>query len=469
MLVLGLAACSSTPRYERPTIPAPDQFKEGVAFKRAEPSVAEVPRQWWLLWGDPVLTDLQSRAQVGNANLQASAAAVAMAQAAVASSRAALWPTLNLGAGVTRSSSASATTTASGGVSRALTSYSVQAAMSSWEIDVWNRLGAQVDSATASLQASRDDLAAAQLSLEATLAQTYFSLRAAEAQVALLDRTVQAFKRSVDVTRNRYQAGVASSADVAQAQSQLKSAQAQQVEARLSRAQLEHALATLVGAAPAAFSLSGTAVLPPAPTPPLQLPSTLLERRPDIAAAERRVAAANARIGAADAAFFPAITLSASTGFASLSLANLLKSASNFWSIGPSLLWAAFDGGARRAASDSARASYDQAVALYRQTVLTAFQEVEDNLAATALLDQEATIQQEALAEARKSLDVTLNQYKAGTVSFINVVTAQATALSAETTLLNVQNRRLTATATLLKNIAGRWDDGRASADAVTR
>ncbi len=460
-LLVALAGCSSTPLYAPPPFEVPARFKEdGAQFQRADPAraAAAIPEHWWLLFNDPALDNLQAQALLGNANLQASAAAVRIAQAAVQSSRAALFPTIGIGAGVTRSQSAVAGTTVSGGVARPVTSYSVQALVSNWEIDLWNRLGAQVDSARARLAASSADLSAARLSLHATVAQTYFSLRAAEAQIALLDRTVQGFSRSAQLTQNRYAAGIVSAADVAQAQAQLKSAQAQRVEARLNRAQLEHALASLTGTPPAAFGLSATAVLPTPPPVPEQLPSTLLERRPDIAAAERRVAAANAQIGAADAAFFPAITLSASTGFRSLTLGNLVQSASNFWSIGPSLLWAGFDGGARRAASDSARAAYDQTVATYRQTVLVALQEVEDNLIAASALAEEVTIQQQALAAANKAQEVTLNQYEAGIVSFINVVTAQATVLSAETTLLNLQTRRLAAANTLLKNIGGRWE-----------
>ncbi len=438
----------------------PDRFKEGVEFQRADPSRADVavPEQWWLLFDDPALDQLQAGALLGNANLQASAAAVAVAQAAVAANRAALFPTVGLGAGATRSRSAVAGTTISGGIAAPVTSYSAQALVSNWEIDLWNRLGAQVDAAGARLDASRADLAAARISLHATIAQTYFSLRAAESQIALLDRTVQAFSRSAQLTQNRYQAGVVSAADVAQAQAQLKSAEAQRVEARLNRAQLEHALAVLTGTPPGAFDLAQTARLPAPPAVPEQLPSTLLERRPDIAAAERRVAAANAQIGAANAAFFPVITLSASAGLRSLSLGNLLRSASEFWSIGPSVLWSVFDGGARRAASDSARAAYDQTVAIYRQTVLVALQEVEDNLTAATALQEEVSIQQDALTAAKKAQEVALNQYEAGIVSFINVVTAQATVLSAETTLLNLQTRRLSAANTLLKNIGGRWD-----------
>lgn len=449
----GLTACSSPARVALPKVEVPASFKEGAAFTLANPGAADVPDDWWTLFNDPVLNALQARLPRANASLQASAAAVALAQAAVGSSRAGLYPTANLSGGINRAANVS--------TSPRGTSYSVQGGLASWEIDLWNRVGSGVDAATARLQASRNTLAATQLSLQATLAQTYFSLRTSEALAQVLAQTTQAYAKSLELTQNRYQGGVVSAADVAQAQTQLKTAQAQQAEARLQRAQLEHALAVLVGQAPATFSveprtLAGALPIPPAV--PLQLPSSLLERRPDIAAAERQMAAANAQMGAAEAAFFPALTLSVNGGFRNNDLGSLIQSANKFWSLGPSLLWAAFDGGARQAASDSARASYDQTVATYKQTVLTALQEVEDNLIAATVLQEEAALQQEALASARRALDIAQNQYKAGTVSYLLVVSAQTASLSAERSLLDVGNRRLAAVNQLLKNIAGRWD-----------
>ena len=449
-VALGLGACSQMPTVQKPTMDIPESFKEAALFAPANPAAADAPQAWWTLFNDPVLDDLQQRLPKNNASLQASAAVVAQAQAAVGSSRASLFPTINLQAGASRA--ANVATSPKG------TSYSVQGGLSSWEIDLWGRLGAAVDAATARLQASSATLAATQLSLQATLAQTYFSLRTAEMQAALLAQTVQAYERSLALTQNRYQGGVASAADVAQAETQLKSAQAQQVEARLQRAQLEHALAVLVGQAPAAFKLAPMASLPAPPAVPVQLPARLLERRPDIAAAERQVMAANAQIGVADAAFFPALVLSVNGGFRNNDLGTLLQSANKFWSLGPSLVLGAFDGGARQAASDTARASYDQTVANYKQTVLTALQEVEDNLVAAAALQDEAVFQQASLTAAKRALDIAQNQYKAGTVSYLNVVTAQATALSAEQNLLNLNNRRLAAVNQLLKNVAGRWE-----------
>jgi NodT family efflux transporter outer membrane factor (OMF) lipoprotein len=334
-------------------------------------------------------------------------------------------------------------------------------ASASWEVDLWGRLAGAVDASQARLEASWADLAAARLSLQATLTQSYLAVRHAQAQAQAVQSAVAGYQRSLQLTRNRYQAGVASAADVAQAETQLKSAQVQLLEWQITRAQLEHAIATLLGQAPASFTLEAARVpstLPDAPAVPLQLPAQLLERRPDIAAAERRVAAAWAQVGVADAAFFPSLTLQASTGFRNDRLQSLIGAPNFLWSFGPQLALAALDGGARQSASDSARASAEQATSAYRQVVLTALQEVEDNLVAVARLDQEQALQAEALASARKALEVVTNQYQAGTVSYLNVVAAQSTALSSEQNLLNVRNRRLAATNTLLKNLAGRWE-----------
>lgn len=447
-----LTACSSTPITQAPVMDAPVAFKEGSAFVKLNPQAADVPDAWWTLFNDRVLNDLQDRLLKGNQTLASSAAAVGVAQAAIASSRASLFPTLGVSGGASR--------TANVATSPKGTSYSVQGTLSSWEIDLWGRVAATVDAADARYQASRHTLAATRLSLQATLAQTYFSMLAADALIKVIEQTVTAYKSSLNLTQNRYQGGVASAADVAQAQTQLKSAQAQLVEARLQRAQLEHAIASLLGQAPATLTLSHWSAehLPQVPQIPLQLPSILLARRPDIAAAAAQVAAANAQIGAADAAFLPALTLSVNGGFRNNDFGSLIQAANKFWSLGPTVAYALFDGGARRAASDSARASYDQTVASYRQTVLTALQEVEDNLVAASLLQEEMGLQQESLTSARRALDIAQNQYKAGTVSYLNVVTAQTTVLAAERSLLDVRNRRLAAVNVLLKNLAGRWD-----------
>ncbi|MDP4076664.1 efflux transporter outer membrane subunit [Acidovorax sp. A1169] len=462
VLVL-LGACASQQAYERPAMDIPPDYKESSAaaqglWQPAQPGGDQaVPTAWWSLYGDATLDTLQQQAAAGNQNIALSVARLRSAQAAVASSSASLLPSLGASASSSRSRSGGTVQSDGSSVSRIGTSHSL-GLNASWELDLWGRISGTVDSARASAQASADDLAAMRLSVQATVAQTYFSLRAAEAQARLLRETLDAYDRSWELTRNRQAAGVASLADVAQAEAQYKNTQVQLLESETSRTQLEHALAALVGQAPAAFSLPATAELPAPPPVPAQLPSQLLERRPDIAAAERRVAAANAQIGVARAAFFPALTLSGSAGYRGSELSNLLSAPNLFWSLGPALAVSLFDGGARNAAVESARASNDQAAASYRQTVLTALQEVEDNLTAATALAQEQQLQTEALAAAQRALDVVNNQYRAGTVGFLNVITAQASVLSSQRSLIDVKNRRLVAVNTLLKNVAGNWE-----------
>lgn len=449
-LTLGalIAGCASTTdSYRRPEVATPAAFKEGALWQQANPQAAEVGAEWWRLFKDPALDGLQARLVVDNQTLRASQAQYRVAQAALARSQSALFPTLGLSAAADRSR-------ARGGSAGDGFSLSGSA---SWEIDLWGRVAATVDNAGASLQASQADVAAVRLSLQATLVQTYHAMRAAEVQAALLESSLGSYQRSLELTQNRYSAGVASAADVAQAQTQYKTTQAQLIEVRASRAQLEHALATLVGQPAAGLSLATTAQLPAPPEVPLQVPSHLLERRPDIAAAERRVAAANAQIGVAQAAFFPALTLSANGGFRNDTLSGLFSAPNLFWSLGPALALALLDGGARQAGIDSARASTDQATANYRQTVLSAFQEVEDNLVLATSLQAQAEAQNEAMVAARRALEIATNQYQAGTVSYLNVVTAQAAALSSERNLLDLRTRRLAAINQLLKNLAGSW------------
>jgi len=450
ILILGLSGCTTMAPYDKPVMQVPVNFKESKLWSAARVQPDRVPDEWWLLFKDPTLDQLQVELAQGNQNLKNSVAQYQTARAALGISQASLAPTLGGNASVGRGTSGVNSNTVAN-------TYSVGVS-ASWELDVWGRLSAGVQVSQAKLQASLDDLAAARLSLQATLTQTYFSLRALEAQSVSLERAVQAYQRSLELTQNRYGAGVASSADVAQAQSQLKSTQAQLIEARSSRTLLEHALAVLLGKAPTSFSLSPTASLPMPPEVPVQLPATLIERRPDIAASERRVAAAYAQIGVAHASYFPALTLTGSAGYRGVDLGDLISAPNLFWSLGPALALSMFDGGARQATEDSAKAAADQAVATYRQTVLTALQEVEDNLVVAASLLEEDAVQVESLTAAQKAQDVVTNQYKAGTVSYLNVVLTQATTLAVERSLLDVRNRRLQAVTQLLKNLAGRWD-----------
>lgn len=457
LTALTLAACSSLPpQTDRPALTVPAQFAEAQrlpGWTQAEPTAPQLPADWWQLFQDPTLTGLQARVMADNANLQLSAAQVRAAQAALGSSQAGLWPSLGLGASGSRARAATGNASNTTPLS---TSYSLTG-QASWEPDLWGRLSGAVDVAQQRLDASRDDLAAARLSLQGLVAQTYFALRNAEAQGRAVDAAVAAYERSLALTQHRQRAGVAHAGDVAQAQTQLKTAQVQQLELRTQRAQLAHSLAVLAGQPPAVLQWPETAQLPQAPEPPALLPAQLLQRRPDISAAQRRVAAAKAQVGVSEAAFYPSLTLSASAGSRASRWSDLLSAPQRLWSWGPSLVQAALDGGSRQAARDQALASVDQAAASYRQTVLTAFQEVEDNLVAAAHLQDEHRLQTQALAAARQALALAEAQYRAGTVSYLSVISAQTAALSSERSLLDLRYRRLVATAQLLKNAAGPW------------
>jgi len=447
ILALALAACAVGPDYQRPEAAVSAAYKEAVGWKAAEPRDEASRGNWWEIFGDPKLSALIESIDMSNQNVLLAEARFRQAQALAAQSRAALFPTLDANASITRSRSPTGVV---GERSVALNS--------SWEIDLWGRLRRALESSAASAQASAADLAAARLSAQAELASNYFQLRVLDAQKQLLGDTVTAFDKSLELTRNRYAAGVAAKVDVAQAETQLKSTLAQSIDTGVQRAQLEHAIAILVGKPPSELSIAPVPLAVTMPRIPLGLPSELLERRPDVAAAERRAAAANAQIGVAKAAYFPSLTLSASGGFRSANAADLFTAPSRFWSIGPALAQSIFDAGLRRAQTEEAIAAYDATVAEYRQAVLAGFQEVEDNLAALRILEEEAKVQDEAVRAARESVALTTNQYKAGIVSYINVVTVQTTQLSNERTAVGILGRRLVAAATLVKALGGGWD-----------
>ncbi|NUT60583.1 efflux transporter outer membrane subunit [Herbaspirillum sp. C9C3] len=464
---LALAACSVGPDYVRPQMDTgPAVFKEGQHWKPAQPRDLMADGKWWEMFGDPQLNALADQVDISNQNLALAEANFRSAVALVQSSRSAYAPTLSASAGASRGRSGSAgssSATSSGMSTSSSSSGSVRNAYTfsltaSWEADIWGKVRRDVESSQASAQASAADLAAARLSAQAQLAQNYLQLRVLDAQQQLLEDTVQAYQRSLQVTQNQYAAGLVAKSDVIQAQTQLKSAQASALDNGVTRAQVEHAIALLVGKTPAQFSLPRAPLTAVAPPVPQGVPSMLLERRPDVAAAERRVASANAKIGVAKAAYFPSLTLSVSGGYQSSTFADWFTLPGRVWSLGPQLAQTIFDGGARAAATDQAIATYDGTVATYKQTVLTAFQEVEDNLAALRILEQEAAVQGEALQAARQAVTLVTNQYKAGTVSYVNVITAQATALSAELTSLSILNRRMAASVLLAKALGGGWD-----------
>jgi NodT family efflux transporter outer membrane factor (OMF) lipoprotein len=452
--VLALGGCMVGPDYVRPEVDTPAAYKELEGWKRAEPRDQLARGQWWEMFGDRELDALAARVDVSNQTIKIAEANFRQARAVAEQARSGLFPTVNAGAAAFR------TRSPSGSGSSGVTSNNYDlAASASWEVDLWGRVRRGIESGEASWQASAADLESVRLASQAALVQTYIALRLADAQRRLLEETVAAYERSLRLTRNRYAAGVAARVDVVQAEVQLKSAQAQLVDLGLDRAQFEHAIAVLIGVPPAGLTIApATKVVAVLPAIPVGVPSELLERRPDIAAAERAVAAANARIGIAQAAFYPALTLSAAGGYRSGSFADWLSAPSWFWSLGASLAQSLFDGGLRRAVSDQAIAAYDGQVAQYRQTVLAGFQEVEDSLAALQILAEEVRFLEEATRAARQSVQLTTNQYEAGIVSFLNVIAAQTIALNNERTLLNVQGRRFLASVQLVRAVGGGWD-----------
>jgi len=457
LAALLLAGCAVGPDYRRPEAPVPAQFRAADGWKLADPADTHAVSPWWTRFGDPQLDELVNNIDLSNQNIRAAEARYRQAAALLDAAQAAYFPTLGASTGFTRSQGVSTTT--SGGTTAntgaPIRNTSRLNLTASWEADLWGRIARSGEAAGATAAALAADLQAARLSAQAAVVQAYLQLRINDAQHQLLERTVAAYSRSAQITANRFDAGVAARADVTQAQAQLKTAQAQLIDLDIQRRQLENAIAVLTGKAPSELAIPPAGTLPALPPVPAVLPSALLERRPDIAAAERRVAAANAQIGVAQAAFFPTLTLGASGGTQGSALAQVLSLPNSFWSLGPSLAVTVFDAGARSARKAQAVASWDETVANYRQTVLVALQEVEDNLAALQTLDAEAQAQAQALAAATESLELVNNQYLAGTVSYLNVTIAQTTALSAERARLDIMVRRLTGSVALFKAIGG--------------
>jgi NodT family efflux transporter outer membrane factor (OMF) lipoprotein len=462
VLAAGLASgCAMGPDYVRPGMETPASYKEIGDWKMAEPNDHAVRGAWWLVFSDPDLNALIEQVEVSNQNLKVAEARYRQAAALTQSSRAALLPTISTNASSTRSRAA-----ARGGPVQDIGTNHTASVGASWEIDLWGRIRRQLESSNASAEASAADLESARLSLQSALAVNYFQLRVSDAQKQMFEETVAAYERSLELTRNRYNVGVAAKADVVQAEAQLKSTVAQAIDLGVQRAQLEHAIAVLVGKSPSSFSLAEKRLNVVMPKIPLGLPSELLERRPDIAAAERRAAAANAQIGVATAAYFPSLSLSGSEGYSSSTLSKWLSAPNRFWSLGPSAALTLLDFGRRGAATDQAAAGYDQAVAAYRQAVLDGMQEVEDNLATLRILEREAVVQDEAVRAARESVLLTTNQYKAGTVSYLSVVTVQASLLANERTQVSLLGRRLSASVGLIQALGGGWVAGARSGDA---
>jgi NodT family efflux transporter outer membrane factor (OMF) lipoprotein len=443
-----VAACAVGPNYHRPKIDAAADYKEASDWKPSEPNDVFNRGPWWEIFKDDALNQLEVRIDISNENVKAAAAAYDQARALVAQARAGFWPTVGVSAGKERGST-------NGGPTRTTDSAGVSA---NWDLDIWGQIRRSTESSRASAQSSAAALAAARLSAQAALATDYFELRAQDQLQRLLDDTVVAEELSLKLTENRYRFGVAARADVVSAQAQLLSSQAQQVNAKIQRGILEHAIAVLVGQQPASFSLTPSSMRADVPTVPAGVPSTLLERRPDVAEAERKVAAANAQIGVATSAFFPSLTLAGSENYSGPSWTHLISVPNRIWSVGPALAETLFDGGLRRAQLAQARAAYDVSVADYRQTVLSGFQQVEDEIVTLRVLQEQSVIEESAVAAAREAEKLTLNQYKAGTVPYSSVITAQTTRLSAEETALAVLSTRLQASVALIEAVGGGWD-----------
>jgi NodT family efflux transporter outer membrane factor (OMF) lipoprotein len=444
-----LAGCMVGPDYQKPAAPVSADFKELAGWKPATPMDAIDRGAWWRIYNDPLLDSLERQVVVNNQTVAGMAAAYQQSRAVVDEARANLFPVLAANAGATRGSS-------SFGGASSRTTYTLEATPT-WDLDVWGKIRRQVESDVAAAQYSAASLANALLSAQASLATDYFELRVSDALQRVLDRTVADDQRALTITQNQYAVGVAARSDVITAQTQLQTTQALAINVGVARHQYEHAIAVLTGKAPSELSIPPGEPPQDVPVPPVSLPSALLERRPDIAGAERTMAEQNALIGAAIAGYYPDISLSAVFGYAGSPLSSLISVSNRVWSVGASAAQTIFNGGLTGAQVSAARAAYDQSVASYRQTVLTAFQQVEDNLSNLRILQQQETVQRSATDLARKAVAITLNEYRAGTVAYTAVVTAQNTALSDEQTLLSVHLQRLTASVALIEALGGGW------------
>jgi NodT family efflux transporter outer membrane factor (OMF) lipoprotein len=463
LFALLLASCMVGPKYTKPSVPVapayseqpPRSFQEANGWKTAQPSDAAIRGKWWELFGDPQLNALEEQVDPANQSLKVAEANFRQARAAVKLNRSLLYPSITAGPQISAARTSANRRTGFGGVTAGDFVFPLDL---SYEVDLWGRIRRIIASAREQFQASAADLENVRLSLHAELGTDYFEARSLDAQKDLLDNTVLAYQKALQLTKNRYEGGLSSKAEVVQAQTQLNTTEAQDIDVTVARVQYEHAIAVLVGKPPELFKLPE---MPHRQTPPLipvGVPSQLLERRPDIAAAERRMAAANEQIGIAQTAFFPQLLISASGGFEGSSIINWFTWPSRFWAVGPQMLETVFDAGRRRAQVESAEAAYDADIATYRQTALAAFQEVEDNLSTLRILEQELAKQHEATVSAQNSLELALNRYKGGLVTYFEVITAQSIALTNERTEVDLVRRRMGASMLLIKALGGGWD-----------
>ncbi|HEY0210493.1 efflux transporter outer membrane subunit [Acerihabitans sp.] len=447
-LALILAGCMVGPDYRRPAMTVPLEYKQAKGWTQAAPRDQAAKGEWWAVYRDPTLSGLLSQVRISNQNVAQYEALYRQARALTAGSRANLYPTVSADAGTTRSGTQTSTTTA----------HTAQVS-AGWELDLWGKLRRTVEENQANAQASAAELANITLSAQSELAQDYFQLRVMDEQIALYQESVEAYQRYLSIIDNKYRAGSESRGTLAQAQTQLESARASALDLQWQRAQLEHAIAVLIGRSPAQFSLPAARLTASLPAIPAALPSQLLQRRPDIAYAERGVAAANAAVGVAQAAYYPDLTLSASGGFQSSTLHNLISLPNRVWSLGPELSGTLLDFGATKASVEQARAAYDASVASYRQSVLSAFEEVENYLVELSTLEAETAAQQRAAESAQESARVTLNQYRAGMIDYLDVATTQNTSLSQRQNLLSLRSTQWVASVQLIVALGGGWHD----------
>ena len=452
------------PTYKRPAAPVPPAFKElppGGAqngWKEATPSDQLLKGKWWEIYGDPALNALEAQVDINNQNVLVAEADYREATAAVRVAHAALYPTLSVGPSITSSRTGGSLTPNGAVASSAVHTLYEAPAEATWSPDLWGAIRRSVTASSETAQASAAQLENARLLYEATLAEDYFNMHGLDSEYELLDRTVKSYQEYLTLTRNRYAGGVASDLDVAQAESQLYGTQSSLEDLGVLRAEYEHAIAVLTGRPPAELTIPALVLKSPPPTIPVALPSTLLERRPDIAAAERQMAAANEQIGIATAAYYPNLALSATGGLENSSFLKWFTWPSRFFSVGPSLSETVFDAGRRRGTLMETQAAFDATIATYRQTVLTAFQQVEDELSALRVLAGEAGTVEQTVASSERALTLSTAQYKAGTTDYLTVITAQATALNAEISRVNLLTRRLVASVVLVQALGGGWD-----------
>jgi NodT family efflux transporter outer membrane factor (OMF) lipoprotein len=463
-LAIALGGCMVGPKYTKPPAPVPsaykepppNSFKEGDGWKSSQPGDQTLRGKWWEMFGDSQLNALEEQLTAANQDLKVAEARFRQARAMIKFNRASQFPTISTGPGINsvrESNNRPFLISQQPATGDFTLPFDV-----SWELDLWGRIRRTVNAAREEAQATSADFESASLTLHAELAYDYFELCAADAQKRVLDDTVKAYTDALRLTTNRYQGGAAPKSDVAQAQTQLDTTRVADTDIGVQRAQYEHAIAILVGKPPADFSLAPAFVNFQPPAIPVGLPSQLLERRPDIAATERRMAEANEQIGIARAAYFPTVSLSASLGLEGSSILNWLAWPSRFWAVGPAMSQTLFDGGRRRASSDAVIAGYDASVATYRETILTAFQQVEDNLAALRILEQEAQQQKEAVTAAQQSLELSQTRYTGGVDTYLQVITAQTIALSNERNAVDIERRRMDSSVLLIKALGGGWN-----------